>query len=202
MILCLGFGGHHAPVHHAPVVHAKPIHHAPVKDFPPRPFAYEFGVQVRSLNFQNIAKDCKTQDSYSGADFAKKEVQSGDGIVTGEYRSPLRNITFILLISKWGDFWQRLKKEVLEMIPASLFSVQSRPARWPHTDCDVHCRPLQRLRCRCEIRRSRCVSCRAPASRPCSSCPCSSCPCSPCPCTSCPSPPWATWTGWLLGIKE
>ena len=88
------------------------------------------------------------------------------------------------------------------MIPASLFSVQSRPARWPHTDCDVHCRPLQRLRCRCEIRRSRCVSCRAPASRPCSPCPCSSCPCSPCSCTSCPSPPWATWTGWLLGIKE
>merc|ERR1719211_622445 len=57
-----GFGRHHAPVHHAPV-----------KDFPPRPFAYEFGVQ----------------DSYSGADFAKKEVQSGDGIVTGEYRVAL-----------------------------------------------------------------------------------------------------------------
>ena len=27
------------------------------------------------------------QDSYSGADFAKKEVQSPDGVVTGEYRS-------------------------------------------------------------------------------------------------------------------
>merc|ERR1712203_646085 len=68
-----GFGGHHGPVHHAPVHHAKPIHHAPVKDFPPRPFAYEFGVQ----------------DSYSGADFAKKEVQSPDGVVTGVYRVAL-----------------------------------------------------------------------------------------------------------------
>ena len=46
-------------MHHAPVVHAKPIHHAPVKDFPPRPFAYEFGVQVRGLSFQNIAKTVK-----------------------------------------------------------------------------------------------------------------------------------------------
>ena len=29
------------------------------------------------------------QDSYSGADFAKKEVQSPDGVVTGEYRVAL-----------------------------------------------------------------------------------------------------------------
>ena len=30
-----------------------------------------------------------SQDSYSGADFAKKEVQNPDGVVTGEYRVAL-----------------------------------------------------------------------------------------------------------------
>merc|ERR1712170_121458 len=56
--------GHPAPVHHAP--------YAPVK-IPPRPFVYEYGVQ----------------DAYSGADFAKKEIQDEYGVVTGEYRVAL-----------------------------------------------------------------------------------------------------------------
>ena len=63
----------HGP-HHAP--HRAPLHHAPgyapVK-VPPRPFAYEYGVQ----------------DAYSGADFAKKEIQDEYGVVTGEYRVAL-----------------------------------------------------------------------------------------------------------------
>merc|ERR1712083_806246 len=64
-----GLGPHHgAPLHHK----AAPVHHDPYK-IPPRPFAYEFGVQ----------------DSYSGADFAKKEVQDEYGVVTGEYRVAL-----------------------------------------------------------------------------------------------------------------
>lgn len=64
---------HAAPLHHAPAPYAPPpVHHDPYK-IPPRPFAYEFGVQ----------------DSYSGADFAKKEVQDEYGVVTGEYRVAL-----------------------------------------------------------------------------------------------------------------
>merc|ERR1719471_2129455 len=58
---------------HGPLHHRAPLHHDPYVKVPPRPFAYEYGVQ----------------DAYSGADFAKKEIQDEYGVVTGEYRVAL-----------------------------------------------------------------------------------------------------------------
>ena len=54
----IGLGPHHAaplhkaaPLHHAPApIHHAPVHHDPYK-IPPRPFAYEFGVQVCKDDF-------------------------------------------------------------------------------------------------------------------------------------------------------
>merc|ERR1711970_1360245 len=87
--------GHPAPVHHAPIVHAAPIytapivrpvpivhhvpiHHAPVHApahgyaEPPKPYAFEYGVQ----------------DEYSGANFGQQETSDGAG-VAGSYRVAL-----------------------------------------------------------------------------------------------------------------
>merc|ERR1712168_933269 len=70
---------HAAPVvHAAPTVHAAPIVHAPIRApahgyaEPPKPYAFEYGVQ----------------DEYSGANFGQNEASDGAS-VTGNYRVAL-----------------------------------------------------------------------------------------------------------------
>merc|ERR1712168_945662 len=70
---------HAAPVvHAAPTVHAAPIVHAPIRApahgyaEPPKPYAFEYGVQ----------------DEYSGANFGQNEASDG-AAVTGNYRVAL-----------------------------------------------------------------------------------------------------------------
>ena len=76
---------------HGPLHHRAPLHHDPYVKVPPRPFAYEYGVQVeyiRNVSVTGVYDNCN-QDAYSGADFAKKEIQDEYGVVTGEYRVAL-----------------------------------------------------------------------------------------------------------------
>merc|ERR1719367_519271 len=58
-----------APYHPAPA----PYHPVAYEKIPPKPFAYEYGVN----------------DEYSGASFGKNEVQDEYGVVSGEYRVAL-----------------------------------------------------------------------------------------------------------------
>ena len=65
---------YHAPKpapYHPPA--PKPYHPEPAYKLPPRPFAYEYGVN----------------DEYSGAYFSKNEAQDDYGVVHGEYKVAL-----------------------------------------------------------------------------------------------------------------
>ena len=71
--------------------------------------------------------------------------------------------------------------------------LQGCPAWRPHSDCDVHSRPLQRVRSGRQIWRCCGLPSRAPTSCGTPSCPSSPCPaCPPCSSSSCSPPPW--WT--------
>merc|ERR1712168_945389 len=115
---------HPAPI--APVVHAAPIVHAPVRPIavhapahgyaePPKPYAFEYGVQ----------------DEYSGANFGQNEASDG-ATVTGNYRVALPDgriqvVDYHADAAGYGGYVADVKYEGVAHPPAPVHPVVAHP---------------------------------------------------------------------------